>query len=986
MFWRKLVCLFLLFSLFGLNTAQAGIAVIKSNGIFANDSDGVRFVGVNGITLTGADGFLNYRSNGITLTGADGITLTGADGITLTGADGSTYAGTNGITLTGADGITLTGADGITLTGADGITLTGADGTNYRADSIVVRRPNGITLTGADGITLTGADGYNRTSPTGITLTGADGITLTGADGITLTGADGLICFRADGTSFTVSPNGITLTGADGITLTGADGITLTGADGITLTGADALQPVQGTGLQSVDPELALKLNQITDDSSVNAIIVFHNYPTDADLAQLQALGVVGGTRYRVLPIINVTTTRAKLFEVSRLSQVRSIYGNRTLNFDADPYFNITGLPRVATDRDLQTRNSGFPVSGRGVTVAVLDTGVNSQHNDLAGRVVQNVKLADSQSAGVGFLYPVPVENILNSDLTSGHGSFVAGVVAASGIASGGKYSGVAPGARILGLSAGDLNLSHVLSGFDYVLERGANYNVRVINCSFSANTIFDYNDPVNVATKMLTERGVNVVFSAGNTGAGNGTLNPYAVAPWVVSVGASDQNARLAPFSSRGSFGSSLHKPSLVAPGVNVVSLRGGVTQTGILGVAFGVDSQRLTPGELPFYTTASGTSFSAPQVAGAIALMLEANPNLTPAKVKDILQRSATPLPPLYQHEVGAGMLNVHAAVLEAAFANREMGLFRAIIERNAVKFTTGQLQSFSSSVVPGAPANATVQFPADTIQGTINIAWGDLLSPNDLGLKLFDATGALSAESNYLNVPGFTGRREKVTIDNPAPGIWQTAVAHTGGVGNSQTFYGSVDVTRVNYAPLNDFDSLTPSQQQIVKESLRHALMLPEGRRFRPDGTVTRADFAVALLRGARVPQYLSANPIFNDVRDTTTRTAVESARFNPGGSLFYDAQNGTPFQPDAATTRLVAAVALVKAAGLQNEASTAQLAVADATSIPTAYRGYVAVALAKGFLTADGNNFAPSRALNRIELTQAMVALSRFFEAR
>ncbi len=151
--------------------------------------------------------------------------------------------------------------------------------------------------------------------------------------------------------------------------------------------------------------------------------------------------------------------------------------------------------------------------------------------------------------AAVGFVNPTPIENVTNTDLSNGHGTFVAGVVAGSGVNSGGKYSGVAPGAKILGLSAGDLSLIHVLSGFDYLLLNRTNYNVRVVNCSFSADTVFDFNDPVNIATKLLTENGINVVFSAGNTGAGNGTLNPYAVAPWVISVGATDANRNLAGF-----------------------------------------------------------------------------------------------------------------------------------------------------------------------------------------------------------------------------------------------------------------------------------------------------------------------------------------------------------------------------------------------------------------------------------------------------
>ena len=142
-------------------------------------------------------------------------------------------------------------------------------------------------------------------------------------------------------------------------------------------------------------------------------------------------------------------------------------------------------MQRVAADHDLTTRNNGMQVSGRNVTVAILDTGINSQLADLTGRVVQNVRLADTQSAPAGFINPMPVENLSNTDPVAGHGTFVAGVIAASGMSSGGKYSGVAPGARLLGLSAGDVNLTSVLSGFDYLLEKGANYNVRVGQLQF---------------------------------------------------------------------------------------------------------------------------------------------------------------------------------------------------------------------------------------------------------------------------------------------------------------------------------------------------------------------------------------------------------------------------------------------------------------------------------------------------------------------
>ena len=988
----------LLLLLLTAQPALAGLSVVKSNGITLTGADGIKYVGINGITLTGADGIFNYSSNGITLTGADGITLTGADGVTSAGANGATYTGQNGITLTGADGITLTGADGITLTGADGITLTGADGKQYTADSIILRQPNGITLTGADGITLTGADGITLTGadgtaqvgPNGITLTGADGITLTGADGITLTGADGITLTGADsatgfGTTGVVfdhtNPTGITLTGADGITLTGADGIALTGADGITLTGADGITLTgadDNTGLQSVDPELAVALNKATDDSNINAVIVYHASVTDADIVQLQKLGILGGTRLRMLPMVYVTATKAQLLAVSQLPTVRSLYGNRTLTFNSDPYFNTTGVQRVGPDDDLRQENGSMPVTGRNVTVAVLDTGINSQHADLTGKVVQNVRLADTQSLPGGFVYPAPVENLKNTDLVSGHGTFVGGVIAASGVSSSGRFAGVAPGARLLGLSAGDLNLMYVLSGFDYLLEKRAKYNVRVVNCSFSANTVFDVNDPVNVATKLLTDTGVNVVFSAGNTGSGNGTMNPYAVAPWVIGVGATDTPNKLAVYSSRGNFGDALQHPSLVAPGTNIISLRSAPSVTGVSGIA-GADTQRLSLTEMPYYTTATGTSFSAPQVAGAIALMLEVNPNLTPADVKDILSRTATPMPRYFFHEAGAGMLNTYAAVLEAAFPERQMGGFRSTLSSNAIRFVTRTSQTFEQTVFPNVTSSANIAIPQNTVQVGVNIYWD--LSANDFGLRVYDQSNSLQGESNYLNLPGFTARREKVVLRNPSSQTLRASISHSGYVGTSQQVFGAVEVTHVEYPVMLDQSTLSPDQAAQVEKSLLANLMLPEGKKFHPNAAVSRLELAEALLRAGLVPQYMAAAPIFNDVRDADSRNAVESAQASPSGSLFYDATLGRNFYPNNGATKLAAAIAFVKAAGLGSQAASTSLplTVSDASSIPFAWRGYVAVALQRGFVSLDGNAFNSSRSLTRVELATSLNTL-------
>ncbi|MEO7971578.1 MAG: S8 family serine peptidase, partial [bacterium] len=884
--------------------------------------------------------------------------------------------------------IVMTGADGIVMTGADGIVMTGADGNSYRADSVTITLANGIVMTGADGIVMTGADGVQRQTGNGIVMTGADGIVMTGADGIVMTGADSVRATGADGVVFSVVPDGLRFAGVTGIVMTGADGIVMTGADGIVMTGADAMLPdairPPSSGLRSVDPELALQLTQLTDDSTVNAVVVYHRLPTDSDLADLQRLGIAGGTRFRALPMITLSGTRDQITAISKFPSVRSIYGNRTLNLNSEPEVRaLTGVERAWLDAEITTNNHNLPVTGKNVTVAVLDTGVDGNHGDLAGRVAKNIKLAGTQSAPVGFNYPINSESLSNTDQAYGHGTFVAGVIAGNGNLSAGKYAGVAPGARVVGLSAGDLSLLYVLEGFDYLLANGNSLGVRVLNCSFSASTVFDVNDPVNIATRMLTDAGINVVFSAGNTGPGAHTLNPYAVAPWVISVGATDTKGRLASFSSRGDFANSMFHPTLVAPGVNVVSLRGsGVASvTGATGIA-GADTQRLSATELPNYTTANGTSFSAPQVAGAIALMLEANPNLTPSEVKDILQRSATPLPPYYTYETGTGMLNVHAAVLEAAYPARRIGAWRGTVDRDQVEFLSDAPTAFSGTAQPGTATDISVTVPEGAATATVQISWGPIYSTNDLALAVYDQTGALRGQANAINLTGLNGKHETLSFTAPTAGTWRVSVRNTlGALGTPQRFYGVLEVGRAQYARLNDIDSFSPSLKGDVYQSLRSFSMWPIGLRFRGEFAASRLDLATALVSAGRVPQYLPGQSNYVDVRDPATRLFVESVQASPTGSLFIDAQKGEQFRPSASATRLAAAIALVRAAGLRSEAEAkagSPLPFLDASGIPNELKGYVAVAISTGLLQAD-TNFRPQAGLSRAELAHAITVI-------
>ena len=266
-----------------------------------------------------------------------------------------------------------------------------------------------------------------------------------------------------------------------------------------------------------------------------------------------------------------------------------------------------------------------------------------------------------------------------------------------------------------------------------------------------------------------------------------------------------------------------------------------------------------------------------------------------------------------------------------------------------------------------------------PAYTIQAGIQISWG--FSLNDLSLKINNAQNNQVGISNYLNLPGLTGRREKVVLNNPAPQNYSAVVRHTLGLGTPQTYFGAVEVTQINYSGISDIESVTPQFQPFVKEALRKFMVSPQGSKFNPNFAVTRAELAGSLLRSGRVLQYVAANPLFNDVRDLTTRISVESVQTE---NLFVDAENGQEFNPFQTANKLITAIALVKAAGLDDQASNASLpsGILDADSIPVGYRGYAAIALQKGFVTVDGNQFNPSRAITRAELAFAMVNLNRF----
>ena len=378
-----------------------------------------------------------------------------------------------------------------------------------------------------------------------------------------------------------------------------------------------------------------------------------------------------GGSVKQALAIVGAVSARLKGVQILKLTRdddVDYVVKDQKLRAQFDPALDSAkaGSPGILEVGAPQAW-SQLGITGRGVGVAVVDSGVYA-HPDLAGRIV----------AAIDFTTLAPtVSNVAQGDL-GGHGTHVAGLIAGDGTRSAGLYTGVAPNANIIDVRVidanGSSNVSIILRGLQWVLANRTTYNIKVVNMSLGATPTGSYkSDLMATAAEILNFAGVNVVVSAGNTGPFAGTITTPATDPYVITVGALDDNATplladdlMATFSSRGkTLFDRIAKPDLLAPGRKMVSLRSPGSELDSLFP----DRQVTVLGSLSAdYYRLSGTSMAAPVVAGTIALMYERSPNLTPAQVKKRLKSTVTPLAFGTTLDRGAGLVNAYRASASA------------------------------------------------------------------------------------------------------------------------------------------------------------------------------------------------------------------------------------------------------------------------------------------------------------------------------
>ncbi|MBF5083045.1 S8 family serine peptidase [Quadrisphaera sp. INWT6] len=409
--------------------------------------------------------------------------------------------------------------------------------------------------------------------------------------------------------------------------------------------------------------------------------------------------------------------------------------------------------------------SKGRAITGQGVTVAVLDSGVAAVPG--LTRVVQGPDLSIEANS----------PTTLSTD-SYGHGTHMAGIIGASDaqtlsngtpVIRSGDQLGVAPGAGLLALKLantdGSTDVSQVIAGIDWVVEhRNDNgMNVRVINLSYGTDSTQDYRtDPLAAAVERAWQAGIVVVVSGGNTGKNAGTLTDPAVDPYVIAVGASSPdrsrigrlvgsvangqlpwgNPSTADFSARGT---AARHVDVVAPGTSVTSLRApgsNVDTTHPEGRVANDASNRLFRG--------SGTSQAAAVVSGTAALLLQANPGLTPDGLKAALMATADRVPGASAVDAGAGQIDVTAAlqvVRKAAAGDRSAKTTVSSKQTWPVSSGLGSLERARGSAHLVDPASGRVLSGEVDVRGS---AWS--------GQARKDAAsrGATWSGGSYLGTP--------------------------------------------------------------------------------------------------------------------------------------------------------------------------------------------------------------------------------------
>ena len=391
-------------------------------------------------------------------------------------------------------------------------------------------------------------------------------------------------------------------------------------------------------------------------------LIVGETRPDSGEAEEL--VDELGGSVTHELPILggfSATLPRNALSGLLGSPAVAHVWGDGRIRMNILDLDLLDGMDSVAANKVWrQSIRLPSSYSGAGVGVAVLDTGV-TRVADLGNRVRVRVDFTPDHDGYDRY----------------GHGTHMAGLIAGDGALSGGTWAGAARKANLISVKVagkdGSTDVSVVIAAMQWIVAHRSAYNIRILNLSFGTDAIQPYLlDPLDYAVEQVWRSGIAVIVAAGNRGSLPGTINKPGDDPFVITVGAADIRGtagtgddQVASFSSRGPTHDLVAKPDLVAPGIGLVSHRApGST----------LDTEHPAARVGDYYFKGSGTSQAAAIVSGVAALMIQANPSLTPDVLKATLMGTAKKMGGLLGlggAGSGAGLVDATAAV-NAAVGN--------------------------------------------------------------------------------------------------------------------------------------------------------------------------------------------------------------------------------------------------------------------------------------------------------------------------
>ena len=370
-----------------------------------------------------------------------------------------------------------------------------------------------------------------------------------------------------------------------------------------------------------------------------------------SDASKEEKITALGTVKYK-LPMINsyvLEIPESSVRKLEDISTIKSIY--QTTNITAQMFTERESINAAYAYRQ--------GLTGRGITIAILDTGVAS----VADLTLPNNRI-------------LAFKDIVNGKSTpyddNGHGTHVAGIAGGNGLRSNGKYMGIAPECNIVAVKVLDKygrgNSADALAGIQWVLDNKEKYNIRIANLSVGTPES-NNKDPLVRAVEILWDNGIVVNVAAGNNGPKPSTITSPGISRKIITVGAVDDHKEvhiwgnnLVNFSGRGPTSECIIKPDIVAPGSNIVSC---LTPTPIKSEQSDTEIKVIQK----HYMELSGTSMATPIVSGAIALLLQKHPDLKPDDVKYMLKESCLKLEYSQNHQ-GWGLIDVKKLISKEAY----------------------------------------------------------------------------------------------------------------------------------------------------------------------------------------------------------------------------------------------------------------------------------------------------------------------------